>query len=217
MLVFIFRNVLPHFLLSSSIFLGIFANLLQAETPCVENSYEEIVRSESATAALFSNWLKRDGSVSKVLEEMFAEGQKKMQSRAAPANACSTSCSPARTPPALLFESVPQTFLANYEEASICEQLFVKTKSKPLQYQRLFENFEDLTDWITLLSRGKGKEGEDLYTQCVGSCSPQYFYTVTLEQHKYLAKAKIICGHARDKDDDMYTLRYGFRWSCAAT
>ena len=65
-------------------------------------------------------------------------------------------------------------------------------------------------------SQGKGKEGKELYRKCPGSCSPQYDNNLEIDRGSNAMKvtASVVCGHARDKDDNTFMLVAMLKTEC---
>jgi hypothetical protein len=105
--------------------------------------------------------------------------------------------------------SVPKTFLNDNEDSKYCQTKLNETTKSPYLYNAgSFLTIEELNDWIKDFSQGAGKEGKDLYAKCDKSCSPQYLYKINKNSdNKLLLKAEVICGQARDKDENLYNLK----------
>ena len=126
---------------------------------------------------------------------------------------CKTPCDSAQI--AVVFKSSPQIVLTDYEDKAQCELLLSKTTATPIQYRpAIFNSADAAKDWYHDLTQGDGPDGEDLYRRCDGSCSPIYTSTVIKEGENFKITTSIICGHARDKDDDQYLLESGIQWLC---
>jgi hypothetical protein len=110
----------------------------------------------------------------------------------------------------VVFTSVPTTFLEGKTDSAgiACETRLAETTKTPIIFSnRIFANDSALLDWISDFSQGDGKEGNDLYKRCSGDCSPQYEYHISkTEEGSYNLTARVICGKARNKSDDLYYL-----------
>ncbi|MCB0337738.1 MAG: hypothetical protein KDD62_15585, partial [Bdellovibrionales bacterium] len=73
-----------------------------------------------------------------------------------------------------------------------------------------------LQKWINRFSQGKNAAGIQLYKQCPGACSPQYEYLLQKLGTGFEVDAHVICGPARNKWDNRYSISYGLRWICTA-
>ena len=67
-------------------------------------------------------------------------------------------------------------------------------------------SIDDLTNWIMDFTRGKGADGESLYEQCPGKCSPQYTWWIDPDETGLTVKARAVCGLPRDRDGNKYHL-----------
>lgn len=193
-------------------------NLL-AQDNC-NSSYRDIsIQSKIADAGFFANVRGKEGSVSVESNSLLTKAEELITSQTPPQLACPKGCSLAKLP-VIHFQSIPQKFLKDSSDSDYCKTLENSTMKEPIQYSKSdITSIKELNDWIGELSQGKGKEGGDLYKKCDKSCSPQYEYKIeraSLSDSSKTAKASIICGPARDKDDDMYKLTAFFRWSCVA-
>ena len=115
----------------------------------------------------------------------------------------------------IVFTSIPTGFIDGKTDGNgvSCDQRQQETIISPIVYaDRTFADSEKLMDWISNFSQGKGKDGRDLYNRCSGSCSPQYKYYI--QQSKdggFTVTAEVICGKARDKNEDLYELTVELR------
>jgi len=109
----------------------------------------------------------------------------------------------------LIISSLPKIFLSEYDDKTYCQSKLSETKKSPYIYNAgSFSSVEDLNDWIKDFSQGSGKDGKDLYAKCDKSCSPQYTYKIKKSGEDNLTlNAEVICGDARDKNDNMYVLK----------
>jgi hypothetical protein len=105
--------------------------------------------------------------------------------------------------------------LPEYEDSPSCQKLLEATKQQPISYSnREFNTQDDAEEWYNDLTQGDGTDGEDLYNRCPGQCSPSYTSIIHRRNGKFLITTSIICGHARDKDDNQYRLTSSLRWMC---
>src|SRR5262249_37068618 len=116
--------------------------------------------------------------------------------------------------PSIILSSTPQKFLSDYSDAAKCNKYFEQTKSSPLLFDQLnFPTLDAFADWFTSFSQGSGKEGKVLYQKCDGACSPQSKTVIAKGGGTYNTKNFIVCGPARDKSDNNYTVSVAYRWS----
>src|SRR5690606_11226003 len=105
--------------------------------------------------------------------------------------------------PTLLFTSVPSGVLTAYDDFSYCENRLLETSREPLRYRVLLpQQLKSLEEWIGGFSQGKGREGQDLYDQCDRDCSPRYRYRISVLGSQLEVQAEVICGHARDRNQN---------------
>lgn len=190
-----------------------------AQQSCQESFKDVQIQSKVADAGFFANVRGKEGSVSVESNSLLTQAEELIRSQTPPQLACPKGCSIAKLP-VIYFKSIPQKFLEDSSDSDYCKTLENSTMREPIQYSKSdITTIKELNDWIGELSQGKGKEGGDLYKKCDKSCSPQYEYKIeraSLTDSAKTAKASIVCGPARDKDDDMYRLTAFFRWSCVA-
>ncbi len=183
--------------------LGLLHNPVLADAPC--SGHEEKTKESrvTASAGFFDNLFNRERSLRYQSERVFKESKELVdQIRKNPG--CFVRCKPFA--PTLHFHSEPRVREADHKDFSLCEDLLKKTQQEPILFEREFTLLEELNDWVSDLSQGDGEDGEKLYELCPGLCSPEYSYTIEFYPGRYNAHAEIICGHARDKDDDQYLL-----------
>ncbi len=112
--------------------------------------------------------------------------------------------------------SRPNKVLTDYSDQQYCLDKKSKTTSSKLEFSSpTLEGDDALNAWIGDFSQGKGEAGNKLYDLCDKSCSPSYEYRIDFSSStkkdkdgslSYGVKALVICGEARDKDDNQYIL-----------
>lgn len=181
---------------------------------CSSYVKDKKVESSLATASMLANARNKDGSIRQQMNLMLANAEENLSNAEKPLNLCPSDCKLANQP-LVVFSSIPNKFLSNYDQQGKCEKLLEETEKKPLIYnERQFDTMQALQSWFSDFSQGKGKDGKDLYERCSGQCSPQYKNIITKHDNKYLLDASVICGQARDKKDNNYELSYSYRWTC---
>lgn len=167
-----------------------------------------------ASAAAWSNLRNQAGSIRFESGRLVASALSKLPQDNSSSASCKLDC--ASPKPAVMFTSVPNRFLKEYSDRDRCEQHLKKTKANPLQYTaRKFRSLEEFNAWYGDFSQGKGKDGADLYKNCDGSCSPQYSTLIKPQGSVLEVDAQVVCGPARDKDDNQYKLSYSYIWTCS--
>lgn len=185
---------------------------------CSDYTEDVTVSSGEATAGIFSNLFNLRNSLKFESVGMLrrALDQAESEKLQPPAGLCPSHCRVPDKPEYMLFSSVPGQFLGEYRHYRKCQKLLDATEAAPLIYTvSIPDGVEALTEWIGEFSRGEGSAGADLYRRCDGACSPQYHYLISQSGGEHFeVQAEVICGHARDKDDNLYKISYGFRWVC---
>lgn len=177
------------------------------------------IKSIQASASVWSNFRRSTGSISYESNEIFEMAKDAAEKLTLPPSFCPSGCK-VNDKAELFFRSAPHKVKEEDEDKGYCQKLQQLTEKNPIRYQTLdLHTVDDLNDWIGDLSQGKGDDGEDLYKKCDRSCSPRFEYTVARRgdsPDNYLVRASIVCGEARDKDDNMYNLEAFFRWECVS-
>jgi hypothetical protein len=107
----------------------------------------------------------------------------------------------------LKMTSIPRKYKQKYRNEEYCKAKYEETIKNPLTYpNKKFSSSEDLNEWISDFSQGKGDDGENLYLKCDRDCSPQYSYLIIKKGADLLVDAYAVCGHARDKNDNTFLL-----------
>lgn len=196
----------------SCLFLGL--RLAEAAPPCNVLTQTEIpVRVTLASAGFFANLTNAEHSINVQMNSLLNEAHATAELISAGQPPCLRTC----TQPviAVVFESTPHVALVDYDEFSLCQSHYTATRTHPIVYShRVFSSDEEAKAWYKDLTQGDGPDGEDLYRRCPGSCSPSYSSSVYQRLGHFVVTTSIVCGHARDKDDDQYRLRAALRWVC---
>ncbi len=172
------------------------------------------IESNLATASVIANKLNKVGSIRFETSHMLEEAEKNVLKVEKPTDLCPSNCDLPKEP-IVVFKSVPNEFLSHYDESEKCGKLQEETEKNPLSYNNKdFPTLQSLEDWFGDFTRGKGADGKDLYERCSGKCSPQYECIISRNDDKFLLDAQVLCGQARDKNDNKYVLSYSYRWIC---
>ena len=170
--------------------------------------------SVTASASTFANLRNRKGSVRYETHRIFTEAKERGAAASKPTSLCPEGCS-INSLPMMQFSSVPKSFKQDYGEYGECQTYLEETRVHPLTYNKELElEQEDLEKWLGDFSQGSGPEGKDLYNRCPGSCSPQYSYDIHVLEEKLDVVAHVICGHARDKNENEYVINSHVFWYC---
>ena len=187
------------------------------DSSCGSHATDIPIRSVVASANVLSNWWGSPGSISFESNEIFQSVKDRGVHIEPSVELCPRGCA-VNHQPVMFFRSVPKRVLTDYEDSKKCAELLSSTSERPLHYVATgLQTMDEITDWISDLSRGRGTDGENLYKKCDGSCSPQYEYAIRKTGTAYTIDAFVICGAARDKSDNNYNLEAFFRWTCVQT
>lgn len=183
-------------------------------TDCSSHIRDVKVESSVALASMLANAQNKKGSIRFKTKEMLNKAEKDLASAEKPTDLCPSDCK-LSDQPLIIFQSIPNNFLANYDQHEKCETLQNETEERPFTYgDREFDTMQDLENWFSSFSQGKGEDGKDLYKRCDGKCSPQYKNLISSDGNKLILTAEVVCGPARDKKDNRYQISYSYRWFC---
>ena len=181
---------------------------------CSNYVRDVLVESKLATASLYANLRNKSGSISFETKQMLDRAEDNIQSAIKPQDLCPSNCK-LPSEPLVIFKSTPNKYLVDYDQSSKCNAMLVDTTKNPIAYNhRVFDSLKSLEDWFGDLLQGKGSDGKDLYNKCDGQCSPQYTCNISNNGNNFTLDAKVVCGPARDKDDNQYKISYSYRSVC---
>jgi len=183
------------------------------ETKCSNIERDIVEETTHGTASLFANEGNKPGSVRYESGAILQKAQAGIPHAQKPADLCPARCGIVPDP-VIVFKAVPQKFLTNYSDYAKCQALLEQTEKAPFEYDKQFDTMTEVQDWFSNFSRGKGTDGKDLYNRCSGQCSPQYEFFIANENGKLVLDADIVCGHARDKSNNLYNISYSYQWVC---
>ena len=117
----------------------------------------------------------------------------------------------------VIFKSIPELSAKTDADDQMCERYETATMKEPLEFDdKRFASVDELTDWIVDFTQGKGADGESLYDQCPGKCSPQYTWWIDSAGTDLIVEARVVCGPPRDRDGNKYRLSTALAASCRA-
>ncbi len=187
-----------------------------SQEPCTPDHVDVPKKQGSASAKSLANILKSQGSVRTEVTGQLRNAQEGVTQAKPPADGCSQLCR-AGQPARILLTIVPQKFLTSYADALKCDERLRETSNQPLKFgPRHARSTDELAAWISDLSQGRGPDGAVLYKQCDGTCSPRYSAQVVQDGDGLIATVDVLCGPARDKDDNIYSVSSAYRWACNA-
>jgi hypothetical protein len=181
---------------------------------CSSYTRELPIASEVASAALLANVLNRPDSLRATSQRLFRDSAGRIGDADEPIDLCPSHC---ELPggPQVVFRSEPRHTLDDYDQLDKCEQMLDNTRDDPLLYEdRVFDSVGALTHWWREFARGKGSDGKDLFQRCDGRCSPRYTSVITQNGAQLVVDTEVVCGHARDRQDNQFDLAYSLRWTC---
>lgn len=188
--------------------------LAHGQSRCAQPSKDIPVGNTLASAGFFDNLRNSGDSIRFHMDELLSKSETQATHQVQPPSACAQSC--VRPVVVVVFSSVPNMTLSAYKDSPICHKLLEETTKQPIVYRnRTFDTQEDAKEWYNDLTQGVGPDGEDLYRRCPGRCSPAYSSLIYRLNNKLVVTTSIICGHARDKEDNQYRLTSSLRWMCS--
>jgi hypothetical protein len=184
-----------------------------AQSTCTPLNNDIPVGSGLASAGFFANLRNADNSINFLMDELISKSEVQAQRISSEQRTCPRSCS--QPVVAIVFTSTPNRTLDSYDESTSCAQYQELTTASPIVYaNRTFDSQSDAESWYEDMTQGNGIDGEDLYGRCPGKCSPAYSSVIYQRNQKFVVTTSIVCGHARDKDDNQYRLTASVRWIC---
>jgi hypothetical protein len=198
---------------SSVLSLTVLSSTVFADANCVPVGTDMPLESTLASAGFFANLRYSENSIHYQMDKLLERAQVRLKEASSQTQACPGRCS--NPVLGIVFSSTPNVEYAKYSEHGKCEVLYKQTNEHPIVYgNRRFDSKQDAEDWYNDLTQGDGDDGEDLYRICSGRCSPRYSSFIASQGGQLTITTSIICGHARDKDDDQYKLSSALRWQC---
>ncbi len=179
-------------------------------TSCADSSQETPLRQQIASAGIMHNLAEHPKSIRAVAAKLLTDA---LDSPHPPA-ACAVGCKPAKTP-AVIYRVAPVAFLPAAKQQALCLSLEKDTQSHPLLFSPAeFKTVEKLNAWVMEFSQGRGDQGKKMYEQCGGNCSPRYTFLIAQGANGLKVDASVVCGLARDKSSDDYTVSTAVRDRC---
>jgi hypothetical protein len=206
---------MKHIIVLCAFFLS-FSVLAQdcAQINCADVSAQVAIRHAVGDAGIWSNIWESEGSIAYEARKLLQWAEKEFQRSSVPRDLCPAHCRPAASP-SIMFSSIPQKYRTNYEEEGKCLQMLEDMTKSPLVYEPgRFEATENVFDWFNNFSRGKGDDGEDFYAKCGGTCSGRIHTRLDPIDDGWGMVTKVICGPARDKDQNKYDITVKIVWTC---
>lgn len=204
---YLYITFLLAFLVSVDIAFGQDANKCASAVKTVK------MESTQATASFFANEGNKPGSIRYESGAILEKADSGLASAEKPDGLCPAGCT-LPDKPVIVFRAIPQKFLTDYSGSAQCQKLLEQTEKTPFEYNKDFGSMSEVENWFSDFSRGKGTDGQDMYNKCSGQCSPQYEFFIADTNGKLALDADVVCGHARDKNNNMYDISYSYKWRC---
>lgn len=172
------------------------------------------LQQQIASAGVMLNLAEHPKSIRAVAAKLLTEA---LDSPAIPPPVvCAVGCEPAKNT-AVVYRVAPVAFLPAPAQQALCLDLEKATTAHPLLFSPPeFQTLEKLNAWVLEFSQGRGEQGRQLYAQCGGDCSPRYTFLIAQGPAGLQVDSSVVCGLARDKTNDDYTLSTAIRNRCEA-
>ncbi len=186
-----------------------------SQQPCTPDHVDLPKEQTTASAGVLSNLSKSRGSLRSEISRLLGNAREQVAQVKPTGNACSSACRMV-TPAHIQFRVAPNKFLESYADFDKCEKLEKQTSSQPLRFgPHRAGSMDELAGWLSDVSQGDGQDGAALYQKCGGKCSPRYSMDVIPDADRFVATLEVVCGRARDKKDNSFTITSSYRWACA--
>lgn len=196
---------------------GAGVELDRALAECPGENHLVKLEGKMATASMWDNFRRNPGSIAFECQQLIDRALADQGLSAEYESHCQPPCV-AHLEGAVILRSKPNKLLSDYSEKELCQKFLTATTRDPLRYEGLrFKSSAEFNDWFSNFSQGSGDQGEDLYQRCPGSCSPQFEAHISQENSGLEVDVMVVCGHARDKDDNQYQLSTWRMVTCQAT
>ncbi|MGH8595244.1 MAG: hypothetical protein ACREXT_01150, partial [Gammaproteobacteria bacterium] len=181
---------------------------------CASAIEETPLMEEQGSAGILYNLAEHPKSIRAVAAKLLSAALDSSAAKARPV--CTAGCAPAKDPE-VVYRVAPATFLPKSKQTALCLRLEHDTQTDPLNFPaHEFKTVDDFNNWVTEFSQGRGPEGEQLYVQCGGNCSPRYTFFIAPGASGMRVQSEVICGLARDRDQEDYNVSTALRKRCEA-
>ncbi len=131
-----------------------------------------------------------------------------------PLEGCSATCR-ASSAGRVRLNAVPNKFLTSDPDVARYAKQLLSTSEQPLIFgPHEARSVDELSAWLFEVLKGEGKDGIELYRKCDGTCSPRYSMELREDAGGFAATLSVVCGHARDRADNSYTISSAYRFAC---
>lgn len=168
-----------------------------------------------ASANWFRNLFDLSNSLRAEVNSLLFEAIEKAEDSKKPTGSCYQECSKTVYPEVSLRA---EPYKSNERKGQHCKQFINETARDPVKVSGLvFDDRDDIFDWIADFVRGKGESGELLVRRCKGECSARYTFKIAiLGEDRYGLTAFARCGYPRDREDNTYDVKANYTWSCGS-
>ncbi|MGR8946473.1 MAG: hypothetical protein ACU84Q_00395 [Gammaproteobacteria bacterium] len=169
---------------------------------------------EKGSVGLMKNLAEHPESISAVADRLLKSAVENTEFLAP--SACTDRCS-GNVKSELVYEVQPIAFLPKEKQQEVCLNFEKSTKAAPMTFgPQTFPSVEGLHAWINDFTRGKGDDGKKLYEACSANCSPRYKFFIEKSGEELTVNSEVLCGLARDKDEEFYQVSTKIRQTCLA-
>ncbi len=182
-------------------------------TDCVPSAHETPIATETGSVGIIKNLAEDPSSIRAIAGRLLSSALNADQKL--PHNDCDAACTH-RAQSQIVYRVTPTAFLADDQQHEVCRKFERETTSRPLTFnQREFRSVDEMNEWITAFSQGRGEDGRLLYELCSSNCSPRYTFLIAEQNAGYAVKTEVLCGLARDRSNDNYRVSTAVRHTCA--
>lgn len=179
---------------------------------CAQNPTDQAMASRFGSVALFANLRSTPDSVRAVAKQMLSQALEKTSTGDVD---CPAGCE--ATQATIVYKVLPTGYLDQAKQRDVCLKYERDTTESPLRFaEKRFNSLDELNQWVTDFSRGRGAEGKELYRLCASNCSPRYtFFIQNNGDQDFRVESEVVCGLARDRKNKRYSLSTSLRSRCA--
>ena len=189
------------------------SDVVASGAECAPTTHETPIATETGSVGIIKN-LAEDPSSIRAIAGRLLNDALAADSRD-PNAGCDASCAQ-RAHSQIIYRVAPTAYLADHQQREVCRKFENETASHPLTFnQREFRSVEEMNEWITAFSQGRGEDGRLLYELCSSNCSPRYTFLIAEQNAGYAVRTEVLCGLARDRSNDVYRVSTAVRHTCA--
>lgn len=180
---------------------------------CAPVTHETPLATETGSVGIIKNLAEDPSSIRAIAGRLLSDA---LAADSRDPNAgCDAACTQ-RAHSQIVYRVAPTAYLADHQQREVCRKFESETASHPLTFnQREFRSVEEMNEWITAFSQGRGEDGRLLYELCSSNCSPRYTFLIAEQHAGYAVRTEVLCGLARDRSNDVYRVSTAVRHTCA--